>query len=175
MVFQTAPPQPASNARWTCAPEFAGGAEASQNGFGESNPREIRCLDQPCAGALLTLCLETLVNGRPRQVFRPAQPSPSMPRLRNEYNRHPRKYRGRWFRRIIDSNFPVFGFEPEQHGEGGFLLPDRLHDLIGIERELRAMNRFQGRAVRTSRARRAACRTHSSPLTRPPAVRTRTG
>src|SRR5262249_4139983 len=33
-VFHTAPPQPASNARITCSPLFAGGAEASQNGFG---------------------------------------------------------------------------------------------------------------------------------------------
>src|SRR5690242_4198506 len=34
-VFQTAPPQPASKARITCSPQFVGGAEASQNGFGE--------------------------------------------------------------------------------------------------------------------------------------------
>src|SRR5215831_6153362 len=35
IVFQTAPPQPASNARITCSPQLVGGAEASQNGFGE--------------------------------------------------------------------------------------------------------------------------------------------
>src|ERR1700742_5212596 len=33
-VFHTAPPQPASNARATCSPLFAGGAEGNQNGFG---------------------------------------------------------------------------------------------------------------------------------------------
>src|SRR4029079_10893696 len=33
-VFHTAPPQPASNARITCGPEFVGGAEASQKGLG---------------------------------------------------------------------------------------------------------------------------------------------
>src|SRR5947207_15523930 len=33
-VFHTAPPHPASNARITCSPVFAGGAEASQNGLG---------------------------------------------------------------------------------------------------------------------------------------------
>src|SRR5580692_9166832 len=33
-VFHTAPPQPASKARMTCSPVFAGGAEASQNGLG---------------------------------------------------------------------------------------------------------------------------------------------
>src|SRR5690349_14687889 len=40
-VFQTAPPQPRSNARCTCAPEFAGGAEASQNGFGDLIPAQF--------------------------------------------------------------------------------------------------------------------------------------
>src|SRR5690242_1190 len=34
-VFQTAPPQPASNARMTWSPQFVGGAEASQKGLGE--------------------------------------------------------------------------------------------------------------------------------------------
>src|SRR5215813_933392 len=38
IVFHTAPPQPASNARITCSPQFVGGAEASQNGFGEEIP-----------------------------------------------------------------------------------------------------------------------------------------
>src|ERR1700693_1782709 len=35
MVFQTAPPQPASKARMICSPQLVGGAEASQKGFGE--------------------------------------------------------------------------------------------------------------------------------------------
>src|ERR1019366_10687791 len=33
-VFHTAPPQPASKARITCSPVFAGGADASQKGLG---------------------------------------------------------------------------------------------------------------------------------------------
>src|SRR5690348_11500334 len=37
-VFQTAPPHPASNARITCSPQFAGGPDASQNGFGQRIP-----------------------------------------------------------------------------------------------------------------------------------------
>src|ERR1019366_9750357 len=37
-VFHTAPPQPASKARITCSPVFAGGADASQNGFGLQMP-----------------------------------------------------------------------------------------------------------------------------------------
>src|SRR5579885_3451959 len=39
-VFQTAPPQPYSKARMTCSPEFDGGAEASQNGFGDLIPAQ---------------------------------------------------------------------------------------------------------------------------------------
>src|SRR3954452_401267 len=38
-VFQTAPPQPASNARRTWYSELVGGAEASQNGFGALTPQ----------------------------------------------------------------------------------------------------------------------------------------
>lgn len=41
MVFHTAPPQPASNALCTCAPELAGGAEASQKGLGERMPAKL--------------------------------------------------------------------------------------------------------------------------------------
>src|SRR5258708_20492327 len=37
-VFQTAPPQPASNARITWSPQLAGGPDASQNGFGQRMP-----------------------------------------------------------------------------------------------------------------------------------------
>ena len=38
MVFQTAPPQPYSKARWICAPLLVGGAYASQKGLGERMP-----------------------------------------------------------------------------------------------------------------------------------------
>src|SRR5277367_2832544 len=38
MVFHTAPPQPASKARMICSPQLVGGAEASQNGFGDWMP-----------------------------------------------------------------------------------------------------------------------------------------
>ena len=41
MVFHTAPPQPASKALWTCRAEFVGGAEASQNGFGDLMPAKL--------------------------------------------------------------------------------------------------------------------------------------
>ncbi len=43
MVFQTAPPQPASNARWICFPELVGGADASQKGFGDRMPAKSIC------------------------------------------------------------------------------------------------------------------------------------
>src|SRR6202167_5600319 len=38
MVFHTAPPQPASNARMICSPQLVGGADASQNGLGDRMP-----------------------------------------------------------------------------------------------------------------------------------------
>jgi hypothetical protein len=40
-VFQTAPPQPASNARSTIEPIFVGGAEASQKGLGDFIPAKL--------------------------------------------------------------------------------------------------------------------------------------
>src|SRR6266568_8648 len=41
MVFQTAPPQPASKARMICSPQFVGGAEASQKGLGHRIPQKL--------------------------------------------------------------------------------------------------------------------------------------
>src|SRR5260370_21744653 len=48
MVFHTAPPQPASNARCTCIPELLGGADASQNGFGERIPAKLILRSATC-------------------------------------------------------------------------------------------------------------------------------
>src|SRR5947208_11939808 len=48
MVFQTAPPQPASKARCTCVPELLGGAEASQKGFGERIPAKLMLRSATC-------------------------------------------------------------------------------------------------------------------------------
>src|ERR1035438_8015727 len=41
MVFQTAPPQPASKARMTCSPVLVGGPEASQKGLGQRMPAKL--------------------------------------------------------------------------------------------------------------------------------------
>src|SRR5262245_11500530 len=41
MVFQTAPPQPASKARLTWYSELVGGAEASQKGLGARTPQKL--------------------------------------------------------------------------------------------------------------------------------------
>src|SRR6185437_250508 len=41
MVFQTAPPQPASKARMTCSPQLVGGAEASQKGLRHLMPAKV--------------------------------------------------------------------------------------------------------------------------------------
>src|ERR1700722_18489662 len=69
MVFQTAPPQPASNARATCPPVFVGGPEASQNGFGLVTPANFtlrsamfHLLPDSCYGALRSRRPEPLIN-----------------------------------------------------------------------------------------------------------------
>jgi hypothetical protein len=41
IVFHTAPPHPASNARIICSPQFVGGALASQNGFKHFIPANV--------------------------------------------------------------------------------------------------------------------------------------
>ena len=41
MVFHTAPPQPLSNARMICSPQFVGGPEASQKGLGLRMPAKL--------------------------------------------------------------------------------------------------------------------------------------
>src|SRR5438477_8346705 len=41
MVFQTAPPQPASKARITCSPQLVGGPEANQKGLGQRMPAKL--------------------------------------------------------------------------------------------------------------------------------------
>src|SRR5205085_9788848 len=41
MVFQTAPPHPASKARMTWYAVLVGGPEASQNGLGERTPQKL--------------------------------------------------------------------------------------------------------------------------------------
>src|SRR5262245_33850295 len=47
-VFHTAPPQPASNARLTLYALSVGGAEASQNGLGDSMPRNLVLRSATC-------------------------------------------------------------------------------------------------------------------------------
>src|SRR6185436_8327368 len=79
-VFHTAPPQPSSKARMTCNPEFEGGADASQNGFGDLMPAQsaersgaaIRSLDRGnpvlVAGRRRDAGLQRLVD-RPGRAF----------------------------------------------------------------------------------------------------------
>src|SRR5690348_10640629 len=55
-VFHTAPPQPASKARITWPPELAGGAEASQNGFGERMPATLQ--DRSATGASTEVAID---------------------------------------------------------------------------------------------------------------------
>src|SRR4029453_7743609 len=56
MVFQMAPPQPASKARMTCSPQLVGGPEASQKGLGQRMPAKLvvrsAMIHHPESGAL---------------------------------------------------------------------------------------------------------------------------
>src|SRR6185437_7462154 len=49
MVFHTAPPQPASNARITCPAVFVGGPDDSQNGFGDRMPAKFTARSGFCS------------------------------------------------------------------------------------------------------------------------------
>src|SRR5262245_40118619 len=63
MVFQTAPPQPASNARRTWYSELVGGAEASQNGLGARTPQNST-LRSTITTFLFSRCKSRRVSGR---------------------------------------------------------------------------------------------------------------
>src|ERR1700728_3473095 len=59
IVFHTAPPQPASNARMICSPIFVGGADASQNGFGERIPAKFTAKSGKRFPSLSFSCITT--------------------------------------------------------------------------------------------------------------------
>src|SRR5580658_3405234 len=64
MVFHTAPPHPASNARMTCSPQLVGGPEASQKGFGQRMPAKL-----VVRSAMRCLRLGRLTHDRQRSAF----------------------------------------------------------------------------------------------------------
>src|ERR1700722_9750474 len=66
IVFQTAPPQPASKARMTWPPVFVGGPEASQKGFGERRPQKLT--DRSDMDYLPTAFLGDGTSLMPRQI-----------------------------------------------------------------------------------------------------------
>src|SRR5437588_5224443 len=63
-VFQTAPPHPASKARITWSPQFAGGPEASQNGLGHRMPPAKVVLSSAIVRLLTVLRYFTLAGRR---------------------------------------------------------------------------------------------------------------
>ena len=56
MVFHTTPPHPASKARWHWYPVLEGGAEATQNGFGDLMPAKL--MDRSAISLLLSTKIE---------------------------------------------------------------------------------------------------------------------
>ena len=78
MVFHTAPPQPASNARITWPPVLVGGPEASQKGLGERRPQKLT--DRSAIDYLPTAFLGDGTSLTPRQISQITTPSmPSHP------------------------------------------------------------------------------------------------
>src|ERR1700733_12031169 len=66
MVFQTAPPHPASKARITWPPVLVGGPEASQKGLGERRPQKLT--DRSDMDYLPTSFLSGATSFTPRQI-----------------------------------------------------------------------------------------------------------
>src|SRR5215469_15089483 len=73
MVFHTAPPQPASNARITWSPVFVGGPEASQNGLGDSTPHNFT--RRSAIHHLAVVSFAGATSFRPRQINHPTTAS----------------------------------------------------------------------------------------------------
>src|SRR6266436_1239844 len=60
-VFQTAPPQPRSNARWIWPPLLVGGALASQNGLGDLMPAQLMLRSAMIVSSVCLRCHAELV------------------------------------------------------------------------------------------------------------------
>src|SRR5262245_32310686 len=125
MVFQTAPPQPYSKARCTCAPELAGGADASQNGFGDLMPAK----SMP-RSAIRYLLLPKPVDRGSRDLsvlgghHRGCRTSGPDTIAAGEDTRKA----GLEFGVHLDE--AALGFEAESRGNNGFLLADGFDDLV---------------------------------------------
>src|SRR5688572_4136929 len=130
-VFHTAPPQPASKARLTLYALSVGGADASQNGFGDWMPRNV-----VVRSAMSRTSLEKFVDGERRefavlygghgQVLAAVHTVAAGPHA---------GYRS--FSFVVAHNASVFQFE-QLRGVGKVIpedfLSDRLENDIGIER-----------------------------------------
>src|SRR6187551_875913 len=84
MVFHTAPPQPASNARITWPAVFVGGPDESQNGFGERMPAKLTERSGFCSNIESLLLVELRLHQITVQIGPPvAEELPRLPHLGN--------------------------------------------------------------------------------------------
>src|SRR5260221_6365199 len=133
IVFPPAPPHPASNARCTCMPEFAGGADASQNGFGERIPAKlIRRSPIPH---------HPYVNGPSRQLsilnrHHRGCGSPSADTVATRINAGQTR-----LKTIIHLDVALYCFQVQTSRQRSLFLPNRLHHLVGGNHEMRAIHR----------------------------------
>src|ERR1700675_2009083 len=122
MVFQTAPPQPASNARCICAPELVGGAEASQKGLGERIPAKF-----VLRSAMIYQPLVDRTSGELTILHR--HDRRSRPACANTIasGKNPRRTT---FKIGIDADKTSIGFQIETRSQRQFVLADSFNDLV---------------------------------------------
>src|SRR5438477_1553920 len=132
MVFHTAPPHPASNARCTCIPELLGGADASQKGFGERIPAKLMLRSATChqsfmnreRGKFSILCSHHSGGGAARANA--ISPGVNARQTRFEIRIH------------LDETLLCFDFQ--LRSQRWFLLSDGLDDLICSKEKFRTRN-----------------------------------
>src|SRR5882724_127322 len=122
IVFHTAPPQPASNARCTCMPVLLGGAEASQNGFGERMPAKL--ILRSAIGH------QPFMNGPSGQLsvlhrHHGGSRAPCTNAIPPGINARPIG-----FEVCVDLDKSLLGLELAERSQGGLLLPNGLHNLV---------------------------------------------
>src|SRR5580704_4348847 len=133
MVFQTAPPHPASKARWTCIPELLGGAEASQKGFGERMPAKLMLRSATCHQPFMNrMCGELAI----LYGHYGGSSAASANTIASGVNTG---QAGFVFGAYSDE--PFFCFQLQLRGKRRLVLADRAHHLIRGKKKFRTRNR----------------------------------
>ena len=149
MVFQTAPPHPASKARCTCIPELLGGAEASQKGFGERMPAKLMLRSATCHQPFMNrMCGEfAILNGH--------HGGSSAASANTIASGVDTGQAGFVFGAYLDE--PFFCFQLQLRGERRLVLADRAHHLICGKKKFGTEEPGVARGALRRRSRRVPC------------------